>query len=144
MPGQVSLRCEQARLGGAPAVRVLWQACGVAERSAQLQVVGRGGQVVAFVRDTADADVHVGGSPRHRERVVFGEAQRVLVGPKRVGEPALGDADVGQGDGAAQHVGDVPVLAQPLHAGRVGAVRLLEVAAGPPRKPGRRGGPAPA
>ena len=140
---QVPASCEQPGLGDAPAVGVLRQTCGVAELAAQLQVVRCGGQVVAFVGDAAEADVHVGGSPRHRERVVGGEAQRVLVGPQRVGEPALGDADVGQGDGAAQHVGDVPGRAQPFDTGRVGAVCLLQVAAGPAGEPGGGGGPGP-
>ena len=105
---QVPSGCVQPGLGDSPAVGVLRQTCRVAELTRQLQVVGCGGQVVAFVRDAAEADVHVGGSARHRERVVGCEAQRVLVGPHGVGESALGDADVGQGDGAAQHVGDVP------------------------------------
>src|SRR4029078_13155380 len=32
------------------------------------------------------------------------------------------------------------VASQPFHAGRVGAVRLLQVATGPPREPSRGGG----
>ena len=130
----------QPSLGDAPAVGVLRQTGGVAELPAHRQVVGRRCQVVALASDLAEPDVHVGGAPRHRRWVVVGEAQRVLVVPHGVGEPALGDPDVGERDRAAQDVGDVPGESQPFDARRVGTVRPLQVAPGPLREPGRGGG----
>ena len=76
----------------------------------------------------------VPGSTVHRGRRPAAERSRRW---QRIAEATLGEADVCQGDRAAEDVGDVPGPLQPVDAGGVGAVGGLEVAVAPGREPGQ-------
>jgi hypothetical protein len=71
-------------------------------------VSSSGVEVVALAVHLGHAHVHVRGSPEHDSRFVGGEPQATLVVAHRVAETPLRDSQVGQADGAPDHVGAAP------------------------------------
>ena len=114
----------------------------LAEALADGEVLGGGREVVAFEQHPGQPDVHVGrAAQRLRARLPRRQVEGPLVRAQGVAEPALGAADVAEGDAAAEDVGEEPGVPQPRDGLGVGGVRAREVARGPRREPGQGAAP---
>jgi hypothetical protein len=112
-----------------------------AEAFAESQVLRGSQPIVAFEQDFGDRDVHVGRSTQgFASRLRGRQFEGPPVGAHGVVQPALGAADVAEGDAAAKHIGERAVACQPVDGLGVGGVRVGEVAGGPRGQSGERAG----
>ena len=90
--------------------------------------------------EQAQADVHVRRAARRSGGLTLGEVESVAIGALRIAEPAHGQLQVGQRDGAAEDVGDVALEPEPADGLGVGGLRGREVTLTPRGQPHQGGG----
>ena len=112
-------------------VRVLRQALVLAEALRGREVLGGAREVVAFEQHPGQSDVHVGRAAQPSGAEVEARFERA---PGRA-EPPLHEAEVAEGDRAAEDVGEEPGVPQPRDGLRVRGVRARDVARRPRREP---------
>ena len=135
---EVTLGAPQTGHGDVPAVAVLQQGRGLAERPGGVEVLSRGLELILFDEHVGQTDVQVAEGGQRGTGMPLRRRQGVLLEPSGlVGSPPR-HPHAGQGHRAAELVGDVACLGHA--ADRVGerVDRLLGVAppqAASPRKP---------
>jgi len=103
------------------------------------EVFARGYEVVALEQHARDPDMHVRRPAQRLGSPLRGrEVEGALVGVQGVGQPALGPADVPEGDATAEDVGEKPGLLQARDGLGVGGVGAGQVTRCPRHEPGQR------
>ena len=101
----------------APAIGVLRKARNLAKRLAFHQMLPGVFHLAALDVESSKARVHVRASPQRWHARSDHVLQRVFVDVLSIAEAALRDTNVGQGDGNAEHVGEVSRALEPVASG---------------------------